>query len=106
MYPLCILEANLITSMSRPLKEFYSSDFKSKQQSFFSSLPEKQARHFLAMEYLRLGRGSQRYLARVFGCGRQRIQQGVRELESCSYQPNYQRQRKEGGGRKKRELDS
>jgi len=47
-------------------KEYYESDFIEKQLSYYTGLPEKQRRHFLAMEYERLGVGSKRYVAGVF----------------------------------------
>jgi hypothetical protein len=86
----------------RRKKEHYESDFVEKQQNYYASLPEKQRRHFLAMEYERLGVGSQRYLARVFGCSRKTILKGVRELFESNYQSDYTWQRVAGGGRKKR----
>ncbi len=86
----------------RKKKEHYESDFIEKQLNYCASLPEKQRRHFLAMEYLRLGVGSQRYLAKVFSCSRKTILKGVRELAENDYEGNYTRQRGTGGGRKKR----
>lgn len=86
----------------RRKKEHYASDFVEKQLNYYASLPEKQRRHFLAMEYLRLGVGSQRYLARVFSCSRKTISKGMRELSENNYQGDYTRQRVAGGGRKKR----
>jgi hypothetical protein len=83
-------------------KTYYEGDFISKQLSFYASLPEKQRRHFLAMEYERLGVGSKRYLARTFGCDRKTINKGLRELAAENYQADYSRQREAGGGRKKR----
>ncbi|HEV8157810.1 MAG TPA: hypothetical protein VGP58_02180 [Pyrinomonadaceae bacterium] len=83
-------------------KSYYEDDFLEKQLSYYQSLSEKQRRHFLAMEYFRLGRGSRRYLARVFGCARQTIRKGERELVADNYQTDYVRQRKAGGGRKKK----
>lgn len=83
-------------------KEYYESDFVEKQLSYYQNLPEKQRRHFLAMEYLRLGIGSQRYLASVFNCSRKTIFKGVRELAENNYEADYTRQRVAGGGRKKK----
>lgn len=91
--------------MARTFKEYYEPEFKVKQQAYYKNLSEKQARHFLAMEYLRLGVGSQRYLARTFSCSRDRILKGVRELVSSDFKADYTRQRKAGGGRKKRGVD-
>lgn len=87
--------------MSRA-KSHYADDFLEKQLNYYASLPEKQSRHFLAMEYLRLGLGSKRYLARIFSCHRQTINKGLRELSENNYKPDYTRQREVGGGRKKR----
>ena len=67
------------------------------------SLSEKARRHFLAIQYKRLGRGSQRYIAKIFGCSRITITKGLSELEetdSCNI--DYSHQRKPGGGRKKK----
>ena len=76
-------------------KEFYDSAFLEKQIKYYLSLPEKQRRHFLSMEY-------QRYLSRVFKCDRQTINKGLQELADNDYQCDYSRQRAKGGGRKKK----
>jgi hypothetical protein len=83
-------------------KHYYDSIFLAKQLGYYSSLPEKQRRHFLAMEYERLGVGSKRYLSRVFSCDRQTINKGLGELALNNYQIDYSRQRIAGGGRKKK----
>jgi DeoR/GlpR family transcriptional regulator of sugar metabolism len=83
-------------------KSYYEDDFLEKQLNYYRSLPEKQRRHFLAMEFERLGEGSKHYLSRVFGCGRQTIRKGLRELSQSNYETDYSRQRVEGGGRKKK----
>lgn len=83
-------------------KNYYDSVFLEKQLAYYSSLPEKQRRHFLAMEYERLGAGSKRYLSRVFVCDRQTINKGLSELQAANYQVDYTRQRLAGGGRKKK----
>jgi hypothetical protein len=88
--------------MSRE-KSYYERSFLEKQLKYYSSLPEKQKRHFLAMEYERLGWGSKRYLSRVFECDRQTINKGLSELTASGFKPDYSRQRKAGGGRKKKE---
>jgi hypothetical protein len=82
-------------------KSHYADDFLEKQLSFYQGLPEKQRRHFVAMEYERLGLGSKRCLAGVFGCHRQTINKGLRELAGNNYRTDYTRQREAGGGRKK-----
>lgn len=73
------------------------------KEKYYESLPEKQRRHFLALEYKSLGRGSQRYLAEMFGCCRKTIRKGCEELNNSEVEPiDYSRQRKAGGGRKKK----
>jgi hypothetical protein len=83
-------------------RTYYEDDFLEKQLNYYRSLSEKQRRHFLAMEFERLGEGSKHYLARVFGCGRQTIRKGLRELSQSNYATDYSRQRAAGGGRKKK----
>jgi hypothetical protein len=85
-------------------KTYYEDDFLEKQLSYYRSLPEKQRRHFLAMEFERLGEGSKHYLARVFGTARQTIRKGLQELAESNYEADYSRQREKGGGRKKKKL--
>ena len=83
-------------------KEFYDTAFLEKQIKYYLSLPEKQRRHFLSMEYERLGNGSKRYLSRVFKFDRQTINKGLQELSDNDYHCDYSRQRAKGGGRKKK----
>lgn len=81
---------------------YYTDELLAIKKNYYEHLPEKQARHFLAQEYLDLGKGSQRYLSEVFGCSRQTIRKGVNELNTPDFAPDYSRQRSEGGGRKKK----
>lgn len=74
--------------------------------AFANGLPEKARRHFLALQYKQLGKGSQRYLAELFNCSRITITTGVQELAEANQTTfDYSRQRQIGGGRKKREID-
>jgi hypothetical protein len=91
--------------MRRKEAEYYDSELKIKQLFYYKSLSEKQGRHFLGMEYERLGIGSGVYLSKVFSCSRRRILRGRRELDSSmttEIQIDYSRQRKIGGGAKKK----
>lgn len=82
--------------------EYKDTDLCSELQ-YYQSLPEKARRHYLALEYKKLGRGSQRYLSEVFGCSRKTITKGMKELAASGGKPlDYSFQRKKGGGRKKR----
>lgn len=85
-------------------KEFYEEQVLAGLIKYISNLPEKQRRHYISMEYIRLGRGSQRYLAKTFGCARQIIVDGVKEIQSPDFKPDYTRQRSKGGGRKKKKI--
>lgn len=84
---------------------FYTDSEEQELVSYAKRLSEKGRRHFLAMEYKRLGRGSQQYVAKVFGCSRWTITKGVGELKGDP-DLDYSRQRKAGGGRKKRVVDA
>ncbi len=88
--------------MSRKRINFYDDSTLEYQLQYFKTLSEKQRRHFLAFEYLKLGKGSQRYLADVFKCARQIIVDGVKEVQVPDFQPDYSRQRSKGAGRKKK----
>jgi hypothetical protein len=88
-------------------QDYYSSDLKSKKIAYYAGLPEKQARHFLAMEYETYGIGSVGYLSAVFGCCPKRIARGCKELSDLrlsKQDATYLRQRKIGGGAKKKEI--
>lgn len=78
----------------------YSSEELALKLAFYCELSEKKRRHFLAIEYKSLGRGSQRYLAEVFSCSRITITKGCREIEGTAI--DYSRQRRKGGGAKKK----
>ena len=88
--------------MARLFKEFYTPELLAQKQKFYTGLREKERRHFLGQEYLTLGKGSQRYLSRVFGCSRNTIDKGEKEVSAPDFQPDYNIQREEGGGRKKK----
>jgi len=84
---------------------YYSVSELSKKLKYYKGLPEKARRHFLALEYESLGKGSQRYIAQVFSCSRDTIIKGGLELGCMEAGTlDYSRQRKEGGGRKKKNV--
>lgn len=70
---------------------------------YYSSLPEKHARHYAAVEAMKLGYGGQSYISRLFGIGIQRIQHGIAELKDPDLLTEIPsgKQRRAGGGRKK-----
>ena len=84
---------------------FYSAEELSLKLKYYNSLPEKARRHYLGIEYSYLGPGSQRYLSKVFNASRHTIRTGFKEIVNS--QPStldYTRQRKAGGGRKKKNI--
>lgn len=90
--------------MSGKKRKYYTDEIELTKQQYYGSLSEKAQRHFLGQEYLTLGKGSQRYLSRVFNCSRHRINRGVEELITNAPILNSNRQRKQGGGRKKKKI--
>lgn len=84
------------------MKTYYNESEISTKLKYYKSLPEKSRRHFLAVEYSTLGRGSQVYISNLYGCARDTIIKGVKELSESKGEIDYTRQRKAGGGRKKK----
>ena len=84
------------------MRTYYTESEKSNKLKYYKKLPEKSRRHFLGLEYIGLGRGSQVYLSKVYGCARDTIIKGVKELSESEGEIDYSRQRKVGGGRKKK----
>ena len=87
------------------MNSYYEPEELEAKLHYYNSLPEKARRHFLALEYKSLGKGSQRYIAKAYGCSRHTIIKGGRELSSGNAELlDYRTQRKKGGGRKKKRL--
>lgn len=82
-----------------------SDETKMLMQLHFSRLSEKDRRQYAALESLRLGRGGTTYISALLGIDRGTIIQGKKELrELAAYQqipPG--KQRRPGGGRKKKD---
>ena len=73
-------------------------------QLHFSSLSEKDRRHYAALEALKFERGGNSYISKLLGINRKTIIQGQKELMVLSVhseQVPLDRQRHPGGGRKK-----
>jgi autotransporter passenger strand-loop-strand repeat protein len=71
------------------------------KKSFYSSLNERQKRHFLGMEAHELGHGGIQVVSQAFSVSRNRVSRGVQEVKSGKKIPDG-RIRKKGGGRKKK----
>lgn len=70
------------------------------KKSFYTSLNERQKRHFLALEAQALGYGGITKISKCFDVNRETISIGISELKSGDSLP-LGRVRKLGGGRKK-----
>lgn len=75
-------------------------------QLYYSRLSEKDRRHYAAVEAIKLGHGGVTYISRVLAIDRNTIIRGKKELQAlAAYEQNVpaQRQRRVGGGRKKKD---
>lgn len=74
-------------------------------QLHFSRLAEKDRRHYAAVEAMKLDRGGIVYISRLFGIDKNTINLGRAELLSTNSDNSLPpgRQRKPGGGRKKKD---
>jgi len=86
------------------MKNFYEESTEQKMHSYFKSLQEKEARHYAAVEALKLGYGGISYISRLFSIHRKAIYKGIKELSSPSLMEQIPKgkQRRKGGGRKKK----
>ena len=77
----------------------YRPNIEEQMRAFYQSLSEKDRRRYAAVEASKLGQGGRSYIARVLGCDRHTIAQGMSDLNDPGVlsQP---RIRQPGGGRK------
>jgi hypothetical protein len=78
-------------------------------QLHFSSLSEKDRRHYAALEALKFERGGNTYISQLLGIDRKTIIKGQKELIAFSEQSEQvplDKQRHPGGGRKKNDTIS
>jgi hypothetical protein len=68
-------------------------------QELYSRLPEKSRRLYAGVEALKLPYGGISYIAELFGCSRDTVSAGIKELAEAETLPK-NRNRKVGGGRK------
>ncbi|MBE9067118.1 hypothetical protein IQ260_10670 [Leptolyngbya cf. ectocarpi LEGE 11479] len=90
------------------MKENYNSssensvEIEAKMKKFYDSLSEKDKRRYAAIEAKKIGRGGPSYIARLFGCSRNTILRGAKEIEQLNLeQLNQAGIRQKGGGRKR-----
>ena len=81
--------------------EAYTHEIEREMKKFYQTLSEKDKRRYAAVEALKLRHGGQSYIAKVLGCNRNTVAEGMKELKGLTDDSWYdQRIRKVGGGRK------
>jgi DDE family transposase len=85
-----------------PMIPPYSPIIETHMQALYQSLSEKDRRRYAAVEAAKLGHGGLGYIARVLGCDRHTIAQGMHDLTTPEALEQT-RIRRAGGGRKPRE---
>ena len=63
------------------IKEVYQPEVEQKMRNVYDSFSEKDRRRYAAAEALKLGYGGVAYIARLFGCSRDSVEHGMRELD-------------------------
>ena len=85
--------------MTVQLTEVYQPEVEKKMRNVYNSLSEKDRRRYAAAEAVKLGYGGVAYVARLFGCSRDGIEHGMRELDQLPDDPVGNRVRRPGAGR-------
>ena len=81
----------------------YTKEIESQMVRYFSSLSEKDKRHYAALEALKLGYGGRRYISQLFGISEYRLRKGIDEIKNPKLMAEIPlgKQRRPGGGRHK-----
>lgn len=77
----------------------YPKEIETQMQELYSRLSEKSRRLYAGVEALKLPYGGISYIADLFGCSRDTVSVGIKELATAETLPK-NRSRKAGGGRK------
>ena len=77
----------------------YSKEIEAQMQELYNRLPEKSRRLYAGVEALKFLYGGISYIAGLFGCSRDTVSVGIKELGEAETLPK-NRNRKAGGGRK------
>lgn len=84
----------------------YSEELIETMKKFYQSLSEKDRRRYAAIEARKLGHGGISYIARIFGCSRDTINQGMKQLESLEIEELQSTSIRKPGAGRKRALDT
>lgn len=80
----------------------YRPEIERVMKKYYATLSEKDQRRYAAVEALKLGTGGQVYIARILGCNKRTVHNGLMELAALPDEPEYDAAiRKSGGGRKR-----
>jgi hypothetical protein len=81
----------------------YSPKTEQLMKQYFSRLPEKERRHYAAIEAQKLGFGGKMYISKLMPINRHALNKGIKELldQDIFNQIPKGKQRRAGGGRKK-----
>lgn len=81
----------------------YDQETEQLMQCYYNRLPEKEQRHYAALEAQKLGHGGKRYIGRLLRISQKTLRKGEREITDLTLynQIPVGRQRRVGGGRKK-----
>jgi len=84
----------------------YNQEIEAKMQLYFSDLNQKGKRHYSAIEATKLGYGGKKYIGELLNISQSTIRMGIKELNDpiLYAQIPVGKQRRLGGGRKKKEL--
>lgn len=80
----------------------YAAPLVAQMQGFYATLSEKDRRRYAALEARRVGYGGITYIAGLLGCSKRTIARGLQELKHLPNDPAGHRDRRVGGGRKKK----
>jgi len=88
------------------MRNFYSLEVEDLMIKYYKSLPEKDRRHYAALEAIKLGHGGTNYISRVLRLDKKILIKAKEELKSPNLfeQIPVGKQRRQGGGRKKNEI--
>ncbi len=83
--------------------EKYTPEVESQMQTFYARLPEKEQRHYAALEAQKFGYGGKAYIIRLFNIHHKTLNKGITELTTPELYATLpvDKQRRPGGGRKK-----
>lgn len=81
----------------------YNPETEALLQLYYSRLPEKERRHYAALEARKLGNGGKQYIGRLLRISQKTLRKGERELTQAELYAQIPegKQRRWGGGRKK-----